>query len=88
MGSRHKDRRYLKLPHPMKTQSIVGIILISLGVIALAYQGITYTSKADTIDLGPLKITAAQKKTIPLPPIVGVLTFVGGIVLLVMDRKR
>lgn len=72
----------------MKTQSIVGIVLIALGVIALAYQGITYTSKADTIDLGPLKITAAQKKTIPLPPIVGVLSFVGGVVLLVMDRRR
>ena len=73
---------------PMKTKSIVGIVLIALGVIALAYQGITYTSKADTIDLGPLKITAAQKKTIPVPPIVGILSLVGGIVLLVMDRRR
>ena len=72
----------------MKPQSIVGVVLIVLGVIALAYQGITYSSKGETVNLGPLKITTEQRKTIPLPPIVGVLSFVGGIVLMVMDRKR
>jgi len=72
----------------MKPRTITGIVLVALGVLALAYQGITYTSRGDTIDLGPLKITTQQKKTLPLPPIIGVLALVGGVVLLVMDRRR
>ncbi len=71
----------------MKPRTITGIVLVALGVLALAYQGITYTSKGDTIDLGPLKITTQQKKTLPLPPILGVIALVGGVVLLVMDRR-
>lgn len=72
----------------MKPRTITGIVLVALGVLALAYQGITYTSRGDTIDLGPLKITTQQKKTLPLPPILGILALVGGVVLLVMDRRR
>lgn len=72
----------------MKPRTITGIVLVALGVLALAYQGITYTSKGDTIDFGPLKITTQQKKTLPLPPILGVLALAGGVVLLVMDRRR
>jgi len=41
----------------MRPQTITGIVLVALGVVALAYQGITYTSRGDTIDLGPLTIT-------------------------------
>lgn len=72
----------------MKTQSIVGIVLIALGIVALAYQGITYTTREKAIDFGPLKVITEQKKTFPLPPIVGVLALVGGIVLMVTDRRR
>lgn len=72
----------------MKPRTITGIVLVALGVLALAYQGITYTSRGDTINLGPLKITTQQKKTLPLPPIFGVLALVGGVVLMVMDRRR
>jgi uncharacterized membrane protein HdeD (DUF308 family) len=72
----------------MKPRTITGIVLVALGVLALAYQGITYTSRGDTIDLGPLKITTQQEKTLPLPPILGILALVGGVVLLVMDRRR
>jgi len=72
----------------MRPRTITGIVLVALGVLALAYQGITYTTRGDTIDLGPLKITTQQKKTLPLPPILGILALVGGVVLLVMDRRR
>jgi uncharacterized membrane protein len=67
---------------------IAGIILIVLGVLALAYQGIQYTSREKVIDIGPLKVTADEKKTIPLPPIVGGLALVGGIAMVLADRKR
>ena len=55
----------------MKPAVIVGVILIVLGAVALAYQGITYTSQEKVVDLGPLKVEAKKEKTIPLPPLLG-----------------
>jgi len=68
----------------MKPIMIIGIVLIVLGVVALGYQGITYTSREKIIDIGPIQATQDTKKTIPLPPIVGGVALVGGIVLVVM----
>ena len=73
----------------MKTPvMLIGIALIVLGVIALAYQGITYTTREKVVDLGPLKITAQKEKTIPLPPILGGLALAGGIVLVVVAARK
>ena len=72
----------------MKSTSILAIVLIVLGVGALAYQGITYTSRETVIDIGPLKATADRQKTIPLPPIVGGLLVVGGVALLVVGGRK
>ena len=72
----------------MKPATIVGVILIVLGVVALAYQGITYTTKEKVVDLGPLKVEANKEKTIPLPPIVGVAALVGGVVLVAVSARR
>jgi uncharacterized membrane protein HdeD (DUF308 family) len=67
---------------------VVGIILIALGIVALVFQGITYTKHEKIIDLGPIHATAEEKKTIPLPPVLGVIALVGGIVLLVVGGKK
>jgi hypothetical protein len=67
---------------------LIGIALIALGLIALVYQGITYTTREKVVDLGPLKITAQKEKTIPLPPILGGLAPAGGIVLVVVAAHR
>ncbi len=67
---------------------IAGIILVILGVLALVYQGIQYTTKEKVIDLGAVKVTATKKKTIPLPPIVGAVMVVAGVVLILTDRKK
>lgn len=72
----------------MKPQIIVAILLIVVGLIAFAYQGITYTTKEKAIDLGPIQVTAEKTHTIPVPPIVGAVALVGGIVLLVMSAKK
>ena len=72
----------------MKAATIVGILLIILGVVALAYQGINYTTKDKVVDLGPLKVEAKHEKTIPLPPIVGVAALVGGVVLIAVSARR
>lgn len=72
----------------MKPLVIVGILLIVLGVVALAYEGITYTRTERVIDLGPLKVDAKREKTIPLPPILGAISLVGGVALLIASRRR
>ena len=72
----------------MRTSTLLAIILIALGVVALGYQGITYTTRENVIDFGPVKMTTETEKTLPLPPIVGAVALVGGIVLLVMGKKK
>jgi uncharacterized membrane protein len=72
----------------MKPITIIGVVLIVLGVVALAYQGITYTTNEKVVDLGPLKVEAQREKTIPLPPVLGGLALVGGIVLVIVGARR
>jgi len=72
----------------MKRTTLIGGVLIALGVLALAYQGITYTTREKAIDLGPLQVTRERTERIPLPPILGALALVGGIVVLVMGSRR
>jgi hypothetical protein len=72
----------------MKPAFFVGIALIVLGVVALAYQGITYTTREKVIDIGPLKATAERQKTIPLPPAVGIISLVGGIILVAVGSRK
>jgi hypothetical protein len=68
--------------------TFVGIALIVLGIVAFAYQGITYTSREKIIDIGPIQATAETEKTIPLSPLLGGLALVGGIVLVVVGAKK
>lgn len=72
----------------MSPKTILAIILISVGVVAFAYQGITYTTREKVVDLGPLQMTAEKTKTLPLPPIIGAVAIVGGIVLLVVGHRK
>ncbi|HEU4343048.1 MAG TPA: DUF3185 domain-containing protein [Candidatus Binatia bacterium] len=72
----------------MKPATIVGIVLIVLAVIAFAYQGITYTTREKVLDLGPIEATAEKQKTIPIPPIVGAVALIGGVVLVFAGAKR
>jgi len=66
----------------------IGIILIILGIVALIFQGITYTKKEKVIDIGPLQATAEKEKHIPLPPILGVTALIGGVILLVAGSRK
>lgn len=72
----------------MKTNTLIAVILITIGIVAFAYQGITYTTREKVLDLGPIQMTTEKTKTIPLPPLMGALALVGGIVLLVMGKKN
>jgi uncharacterized membrane protein YidH (DUF202 family) len=68
---------------------ILAILLIVVGVAALAYGGLSYTRREKIVDIGPIEATAERRETIPLPPIVGALAIAGGVAMLVMGgRKR
>jgi uncharacterized membrane protein HdeD (DUF308 family) len=71
----------------MSGKSVLGIALIILGIIALAYQGFTYTTQKKVVDLGPLQATKEEHHTVPLPPILGAIALIGGIVLIASDRR-
>jgi hypothetical protein len=72
----------------MKPIMLLGVVLIVTGVLALAYQGITYTTSEKVVDLGPLKASVEKQKTIPLPPILGAVALAAGVILLVVGNKR
>jgi len=72
----------------MRTASLVGIILIVLGIVSLGYQGITYTTHKKVLDVGPIQATKEEHKTIPLPPILGGIALVGGIALMFAGNKE
>jgi len=72
----------------MKPIMIAGIVLVVLGALALAYQGINYTTQEDVINVGPIHATKESQERIPLPPILGGLALAGGIALLVIGARK
>ena len=72
----------------MKRITLIGIALLVLGVLALAYQGINYTRTEKVLDIGPIHATAERHERIPLPPVIGGLALAGGIVMLVMGARQ
>ena len=71
----------------MKPLATAGLLLIVLGLAALAYQGISYTSRETIIDIGPLKATADRQRTLPLPPVLGIVAVAGGVALLISGTR-
>lgn len=65
---------------------LVGIVLIVLGVIGLAYGGISWTRDKTVVDLGPVELQAKERETIPLPPLAGGLCLIAGVALLIVRR--
>ena len=71
----------------MSGKSLLGITLIVLGILALAYQGFSYTVPKKEVDLGPIQVTKQEKHSVPLPPVLGALALIGGIAVLVVGRR-
>jgi uncharacterized membrane protein HdeD (DUF308 family) len=72
----------------MKPAAILGLLLIVVGLAALAYQGFTYTSRERVLDIGPIHATADREKTVPLPPVLGIVAVAGGIALVVVGVRN
>jgi len=66
----------------------LGVLLIVLGVIGLAYGGLTWTTREKVVDAGPLQITRDKTQSLPLPPIAGGICLIAGVVLLLGANKR
>ena len=72
----------------MKPLPLVAAVLIALGLVALVYEGITYTSRETVVDIGPLHATAERQRTLPLSPVLGVTAVAGGVALLIASARR
>jgi hypothetical protein len=70
----------------MNTRTLLTILLIASGILALVYQGVTVVSREKVIDLGPLQVTAERTRTLPILPVFGAAALIGGVVLL-LARK-
>jgi hypothetical protein len=71
----------------MTVQRIIAVLLIAIGVVALAWGGISYTREREVLDVGPFEATAETRETIPLPPILGIVAIGAGVVLLLFRRR-
>jgi len=72
----------------MKPIIWVGILLIVLGGLVLAYQGFNYTHRERVMDVGPMHVTREDHDRVSIPPILGGLALIGGIALLVVGGKK
>jgi hypothetical protein len=72
----------------MKPSSVAGFVLVALGLLALIYQGITYTSRETVLDIGPLHATADRQRTIPLSPLLGGAAIAIGGVLVALGMRQ
>jgi len=72
----------------MKPFTMIGILLIVLGALALAYQGFNYTKQEKVLDIGPIHATAEEQKHVSIPPLLGGLALVGGIVLVIVGNRK
>ena len=72
----------------MKPLALVGLLLIAIGLVALVYQGITYTTRETLIDIGPLHATTDRQKTLTLPPVLGIAAVAGGVVFLIAGIRK
>ncbi|MEZ5284595.1 MAG: hypothetical protein R2712_07270 [Vicinamibacterales bacterium] len=66
---------------------VLGVVLIVLGILGLAYGGISWTSRETVVDAGPIEISADKTESLPVPPLAGGLALVAGLVLVLKGGK-
>jgi len=72
----------------MTAKTIVGVVLIVLGLTGLLYGGFSFTRDKKVVDLGPIQVTKQERERFPLPPVIGGLLLVSGVALLIVGGKR
>ena len=71
----------------MNGRTMIALVLVIIGILALIYQGFSYTTEKKVLDVGPIQATKEEHHTVPLPPVLGVIALVGGILVLVTGRR-
>ena len=71
----------------MKPATIVGIVLIVIGIIGFAVGGFSFTHEKQDAKIGPLNIEHKETSTVPIPPILSGIALVGGIALVIVGAK-
>ena len=71
----------------MKPKTLIASVLIALGIVAFVYQGVSYTTQGRDVNIGPFHMTTKERHHIPLPPILGAIALIGGIALLLVDKR-
>ncbi len=72
----------------MRPATVLGALLILAGVIALSLGGFSFTTRDKVAEVGPVEVTAQQRRSVPLPPLLGGLAIVGGVVLIVVGSRK
>jgi uncharacterized membrane protein YidH (DUF202 family) len=72
----------------MTARRIVGLVLVVVGIVVLVWGGVFWTDRDTVINAGPLKVTTEEREGLPLPPVVGAIALVSGIVLLLVPAGR
>lgn len=71
----------------MRASLIIGVVLIVIGIVALAYGGFSYTTREEVVDVGPLEVTKEERRTFPIPPVAGGALLAGGIILVILGAR-
>lgn len=72
----------------MSGRMVLGVALIAIGVIALVYQGFTYTTQKKVLDIGPIQATKEEHHSVPVPPILGVIALISGVAVIATGRRK
>ena len=72
----------------MNGRMVLGMALIVIGIVALMYQGFTYTTRKKVLDIGPIQATKEEHQTIPIPPVIGVIAVISGVAVLALGRGK
>lgn len=67
---------------------IIGILLVAIGIIGLAYGGLSWTKSDKVVDMGPVEVTHEKTKSLPIPPIAGAVCLVAGAWMLVSTTRK
>jgi uncharacterized membrane protein HdeD (DUF308 family) len=72
----------------MSGRMMLGVALIAIGVIALVYQGFSYTTQKKVLDIGPIQATKEEHHSVPVPPIIGVIALISGVAIIATGRGK
>ena len=72
----------------MSTRRVIGLVLVVLGIVALAWGGVFWTDRDTVLDAGPLEIQTEEREGFAVPPVLGVIAVLGGIVMLAIPNRR